>query len=79
MAAFSATSLKEAIVPTSDCNDQELQWNPGGLVPKVDPLEAGACERLHQSILNSPVYHNLINDNHPCQLEVLRKLPISSD
>ena len=82
MAAFSATSLKEAIVPTSDCNEQELQWNPGGLeyfdpvglsvsrqIPKVDPLEAGACERLHQSILNSPVYHNLINDNHSTNLE----------
>jgi len=68
MAAFSATSLQEVIVPTSDCNDQELQWNSEGLVPKVDPLEAGACERLHQSILNSPIYHNLINDNPPANL-----------
>ena len=25
-------------------------------------------QELHQSILNSPVYHNLINDNHPTNL-----------
>ena len=49
MAAFTSTSLKESIVPTSDCSDQEL----------------------HQSILNSPVYHNLINDNNPTNLDYI--------
>ena len=28
-------------------------------------------QELHQSILNSPVYHNLINDNHPTNLDYI--------
>ena len=38
----------------------QIQRIPGGLVPKVDPLEYGACERLHSKLHQFINYPNFV-------------------